>query len=374
MVYLETGCFSWNITCGFGRYLNELAKCSSYDGIICFQSEAENVPIFDKRRIIGLSDINYRNELQKFIYSCEEGDIIHFPMNTIIPVDIPLYIKVVYTIHDLTPLVMRRLFTGGYKTGNSLSDGTLLNVCELKDNISNSLKRANRIVAISNSTLNDIASYFSISKERINLIYNTLSNKFDKIPDESIGILKKHLHIENKKVFLTTFSKSPTKNSFRTILAFIIYSVLYDRNSILILTGKQSWKKNVLFFPFLLMHKILFSGYLSDEELCEYYNIADCLLYLSLYEGFGFPPLEAMACKTYVISSNNSSLKELLNGYAVLLNEPRNIRAIVNALKDFSQRGMNDEYLKEQAYKYAHSFVTNDFTKKYENLFNELKS
>jgi glycosyltransferase involved in cell wall biosynthesis len=92
-----------------------------------------------------------------------------------------------------------------------------------------------------------------------------------------------------------------------------------------------------------MKNDVLFAGSLDEDALIPLYNAADVLVHPSLYEGFGLPPLEAMACGTPIVSSNRSSLPEVV-GDAGILVEPTDVRAIADAM----ERVLTDGVLRER--------------------------
>jgi len=114
----------------------------------------------------------------------------------------------------------------------------------------------------------------------------------------------------------------------------------------LLLIGGKGWKYEEIFSAInelSLTDQILIPGYVPDEDLVYFYNVADLFVYPSLYEGFGLPPLEAMACGTPVITSNKSSLPEVV-GDAALLVDPLDVRALAGAI----ERVLANEELRAQ--------------------------
>jgi len=113
----------------------------------------------------------------------------------------------------------------------------------------------------------------------------------------------------------------------------------------LIIVGKKGWGYHEIFKiiqALSLSEKVIFTGYISEKELVFFYNAADLFVYPSVYEGFGIPPLEALACGTPVVSSNISSMPEVIGGAGILVN-PRDIEEISKAIL----RVLTDRRLRE---------------------------
>jgi glycosyltransferase involved in cell wall biosynthesis len=120
-----------------------------------------------------------------------------------------------------------------------------------------------------------------------------------------------------------------------------------ETNCRLVLTGVSGWldRKFKKFFsrlPEKVKEKIIFTGYVDDEDLPFLYSGAACFCYMSIYEGFGLPPLEAMQCGTPVITSNTSSLPEVVGDAGIML-DPHDVEGLVDAFN----RVLNNETLRK---------------------------
>jgi glycosyltransferase involved in cell wall biosynthesis len=126
----------------------------------------------------------------------------------------------------------------------------------------------------------------------------------------------------------------PRKNLNRLIEAFEILKARHGSPHRLVLAGKRGWLSEGIYrraasSPF--RSDIVFSGFVPESDLPALYSAADILAYPSLYEGFGLPPLEAMACGTPVVVSNSSSLPEVV-GEAALMVEPEDTEGLADAM------------------------------------------
>lgn len=365
MVYLETGRMSWASVYGTGRYINELVKTNVYDFVICAVSQKDNVPIIKKDKIIALDDFEYRTQLSNFILNLKIGDVIHFPANTIIVTNIPEYVKVVYTIHDLTPLFF---YKNKKRNGNYFSDGTPLSTNEWKKNILYASKRADCILAVSENTKKDIIKYCAVSEEKIVVVYHGIDMKFERYSSEVIEEKKGEYGLSNRKTIMGIIG-GKHKNLTRVIIAFYLLCIEnWRENYCLILVGAIMPKINILTKGLQSKGKVYFTGRISDEDLVMFYNISDCFVFVSLYEGFGFPLLEAYACGANVITSNTSSLKELSGEYARQI-DPKNILQIINAMKENDLR--TEVEIKEQI-SYAKSFTWQRFRETHREIIENL--
>ena len=209
--------------------------------------------------------------------------------------------------------------------------------------------RANRLIAVSNNTKKDIIKFMHINNGKIDVVYEIIDSKYHPIKNKSAILkVKKKYKIFNKFI-LYVGTLEPRKNIVNLIQA---YYKLISKNNVthqLVIVGKKGWHYQEIFKIVTKLNlnkgreRIVFTGYVSEEELPFLYNAADVFVYPSLYEGFGIPPLEAMACGVPVISSNLSSIPEVIGEAGILIN-PYNIQDIYQTLYKL----LNDDKLKKE--------------------------
>lgn len=255
---------------------------------------------------IGLAKYSFLDQL----------DILFIPSHTLPLIKKP-GLKTVVTVHDLGAEYLPK--------AHQLKQRIYLNVMT-----HHQLKSATHLIAVSNATKKDLIEKVHIKPEKISVIYEGYDNlafKPLKI-DEYNNILNKY-DIENNKYFLYVGTIQPRKNLERLIKAYSIFlsTVKKDNPSSplpkLILVGKKGWLADRIYkLPKELgiEENIKFLGYVSDSELPALYNGAISLIFPSLFEGFGLPILESMACGTPVLTSNISSMKEIADKNANLIN------------------------------------------------------
>jgi len=246
-------------------------------------------------------------------------DIIH-TLHPFSPIN--LYGKQVVTIHDLTPLINPDWFHQLYDK-------------EFRFIISKAIKRTDVIITVSHSTKRDLINFFNVNPEKIKVIYLAPDETYRRIEDdEAITQVKKKYKI-TKKYLLFVGTIEPRKNLVRLLNVFKkIKNKLSDYQ--LVITGKIGWKTKIFFetlenIPERIKNDIIITGYVSQDDLPLLYNGCDIFIYPSLYEGFGFPVVEAMRCGVPVITSNVSSMPEVAGDAAILVN-PENEEEIGNAI------------------------------------------
>ena len=249
-------------------------------------------------------------------------------------------IKSIVTIHDLKYLKYPQFFIHFSK----------LKLHYLKYTIRKAVEKADKIIAVSQSTKNDIIHLFEINQDKITVIYEAsnleLYSNYEYFNTDGLNnhILDKFLI--KKPYFLYVGEKRPHKNLIGLLQAYALFKKNYDRwNTFLVITGKKysGYSEYLVEAEKLnIMDYLIFTEFIPDEYLKIIYSEAEALLLVSFYEGFGIPILEAMECRTPVITSNISSMPEVA-GDAAFLVDPYNVQEIAEKMNSI----MNSDVLKE---------------------------
>jgi glycosyltransferase involved in cell wall biosynthesis len=210
----------------------------------------------------------------------------------------------------------------------------------LNDVIKSINRKHDWIIAVSQSTKKDLCYYTGISEERVFVTHLAAAPDlyYPEKNVERIERITQKLKIPNKNYFLTLATLEPRKNI--EFVARCFKRIITEpglNNTSLVLAGSRGWKieklyKSVRTDPVLKKH-VIFTGYIPDKYLNAVYSGALAFIYPSLYEGFGLPPLEAMQCGTPVITSNISSLPEVV-GDAGIMVDPKDEDALCQAMID----------------------------------------
>ncbi|WP_013325272.1 glycosyltransferase family 4 protein [Gloeothece verrucosa] len=200
------------------------------------------------------------------------------------------------------------------------------------------------ITCISEYTRQEFCEYTGMSSERTFVTHLAADNKFYPVTDTSyIKTIIQQYNIPDKNYFLCLASQlDPRKNIAHLIKSFVrLLSEQPNLDVNLVLIGTQRHKRveiiNLMQKLSEFKDRIIFTGYVPDEDLSPLYSGATAFIFPSLYEGFGLPILEAMQCGTPVISSNATSLPEVAGEAAILVNpkdEDALCQAMINVLKD----------------------------------------
>jgi len=196
-----------------------------------------------------------------------------------------------------------------------------------------SIHRAQLVVADSKNTAIDVVELMNIAPERIQVTYLGIESNF--VPENKSAAKAKIKEIlkTDGPFFLTVGTMEPRKNLSRVLAAFFRFAKKWPHS--LYIVGPPGWKMEQMQKRFGIpdiQNRLKFLGYMPRELMPSLYSAADAFLFPSLYEGFGLPPLEAMACGTPVVSSNSSCLPEVLGGCAVFV-DPLDIKAIETAME-----------------------------------------
>jgi len=184
-----------------------------------------------------------------------------------------------------------------------------------------SARRARRIIAISKHTKADITHWLGVPPERIEVVYCGVEERFHSLPAEEVLAFRRKKGLP-EQFLLHVGTLEPRKNLSLLLRAYARLRAAGGNPPPLILAGARGWMCEGLFSQVEelgLGDSVHFPGYVRPEELPLWYNAATCFVYPSLYEGFGLPPLEAMACGTPVLSSNAASLPEVVGDAGLLL-------------------------------------------------------
>lgn len=229
-------------------------------------------------------------------------------------------IKVIVTLYDIIPYIMKK----DYLTNKSDY------FCYMK--CIDMLKWTDCQLAISESAKSDAVNYLDFDKDKIKVIYGGVSANYCKLDitnNERSKLLNKY-NIKSEFI-LCCVSADQRKNTQGAIRAYALLDYRLKKKYQMVIVGRlaagAAEQYNKLIKKHNLENRVVMTDYVSDEELIKFYNLAKVMIMPSLYEGFGLPVIEAWACGTPVISSNNSSLGEV-NGDVGLLFNPRDVNDI----------------------------------------------
>lgn len=352
---------------GIGRVLiaiiDELAKQHPEDKYIIFRNfDFKEYDCLGHYSNVELVNVSYTKEstakniwwhqwlFQKLLkqYKC---DLAYIPNFTLL---LWKAVPTIVTIHDLIE----------YNVSDKFSKARMLYRKGLCDPLM--AKRSDHILTVSKSSYNDIVKYLGVKPEKITLTLNATDKNFFKKYDQkdvenAISIYG--LSFKEYLLFVGTIDY-PGKNIKTVIEAFFnLRSQGKLEGKKLVIIGKDGFNSQVIYdfvnsSPF--KDEVIFTGYLKDEELPKYYAGAAIMLYLSFFEGFGLPVLEAMSCATPVICSNTSCFPEIVEELDVMV-DPIDVKSTEDKIlmilrsEEYYNEISNKCYEKSQKYSWVES-------------------
>ena len=196
------------------------------------------------------------------------------------------------------------------------------------------VKRAMRIISVSQCTKDDLVRVLGVPPERIAVIHEAAQPGFQPIADQEALQRARRRYGISKPFFYHVGNIEPRKNLVRLLKAFLSLRHRFKGQVQMVISGQEGWLTRRLHGDIGrldLGQDVIFTGYLPQEDLPLLMNAALAFVFPSLYEGFGLPALEAMSCGTPLITSNLSSLPEIV-GPAALLVEPTQVEDIAQAM------------------------------------------
>lgn len=234
------------------------------------------------------------------------------------------FARKVTTLHDLTVFKYPETFspTGGHDI-----------VKNQKRKLFFSKRECDRIICVSKTTKEDAMEILGIPEKKLEVIYEAADPFYFPRGDKEVARVKDKFHIKGD-FLLCVGTREPRKNLDRVIMAFSEIARNYPDLNLLI-AGKYGWgdekMSNVNSPAGGQKSKVRILGYVEKEDLAGLFSGATAFIYPSLYEGFGLPILDAMACQCPVVTSNLGSMKEIA-GEAAILVDPVSVSGIANGI------------------------------------------
>ena len=317
---------------GLGRYAHELTsallaadKDNEYVAFYHRPEDAHIDPPLDR-----LSHLTSNLDTKPWRLAALLGQYLRIPQDRMLP-GIDLFhatdhllprlsrIKTVFTLHDL----IFRLYPETHKP---------LNRWFLTLAMPRFLRAADAVIAVSENTKRDAVRFYGLDEAKIQVVYEGVNPRFRPASAEEVARVRRIRDLPERFI-LSLGMIEPRKNLTALLEA---YKRLLDQASPLrlVIAGKKGWLYRGFFerlHDLGLEDQVVFPGFVPEADLPALYSAADFFIFPSLYEGFGLPVLEAMACGTAVVCSNAASLPEVA-GDAALMVDPHNVADLVEAI------------------------------------------
>mgnify|MGYP006074722439 CR=1 FL=1 len=348
-----------------GQSLDKLKKIDSFFFYGSYFSKKFYIPKKKKSLNNIIRDyLPFSYELREFIhgYFFDKGNrknkIKFYHEPSILP--LPFKGLTIITVHDLSWILYPHLHP--HKRTKYLTNL-----------FANKIERASSIITDSKFIKNQIVNTFNISETNIHTIALGIDDDYKpRKEDEVLHTLKKfNLHYD--KFFLYLGTIEPRKNLIDMIEGYIKLPFKIRSSFPLVIVGGFGWndrKNNFDLKNYIENNPIYWIKYQSKNIVSDLISSARLLIYPSFYEGFGFPPLEAMKSNTPVLCSNIPTLKEILKDY-VIYAENGNIETFTNAMKFISTLEKNKNKSLEKARNYSNTFTWKNCVTKTFNLYHK---
>ena len=295
----------------------------------------------------------------------QKPDIYHYP-NFDLPVFQPY--NSIFTVHDLTYLKHNGLYMNGRWIKNFYTKAIM----------SLAARKSKKIISVSASTKDDLLEILKVPEYKVEVIHEGLDESYfnGSLSNYKSSFFNKNVGLnDGDEYFLFIGERRPHKNLARLIEAFSIFKQKTPNKMKLVLGGKKyaNYKEPEKKAQELnLTNEVIFLGYIPEDDLQFLYKNARCFIFVSIYEGFGIPILEAMACGTPIITSNISSMPEVA-GEAALTVNPYNVDEIAEAMNQITYNVKISQGLVNTGFKRVKNFSWDSAAEKtlklYEGIF-----
>jgi glycosyltransferase involved in cell wall biosynthesis len=277
---------------------------------------------------------------QLYLPAAVRGRMLWSPNNTG-----PLAVsRQVCTIHDLIPIDHPEWFNRRFAAWYAWLLPRLV-------------KRVQHIIAISEFTKHRLVERFRVPEAKVTVVYNGINSSYRPAPAEEVEAMRRAQGLGDSPYLLYVGSLEPRKNLSRLLRAWSVAQESITRGIQLVVAGARASSR--VFGDVAIEGTVpntRFTGYVPEEQLPALYSGALVVVYPSLYEGFGLPPLEAMACGTPVVTSNNTSLPEVVGNSAVLV-DPENVDSIAAGMVEVASSAPLRASLSRMGTERAESFT-----------------
>lgn len=217
-------------------------------------------------------------------------------------------------------------------------------------------KESKHIITVSKFSKKDIIKNYHVSSDKITVAYNGVGDNFLPLERTKQKIIKKK-YSDNNDFFLFIGSLHKRKNIKNLLSAFDIYQSKNGKNKLLIIGQKKWWDRQTenIYQNMRFKENVIFLGQINDELMVDILGSSKALCFVSLFEGFGLPIIEAMKCNVPVITSNTSAMPEIAGDGALIVN-PNDVNEISDAMSQIDNNSKLSKKLILKGQKKIHKF------------------
>ncbi|WP_297630159.1 glycosyltransferase family 1 protein [uncultured Clostridium sp.] len=329
----------WYRGTGIGTYtyqlISNLNKIDNINDYLLFSTDNLDIKNlnenFTLEKVLSNTSTNFwENVKVPNILTSTNIDLYHIPQNGV-GLSSNISCKKTITLHDIIPLRMPETVSDRY-----------LRI--FNDEMPKIIDNCDGIITVSEFSKEDIANEFNYPKDKIFVTHLAAEDIYKPLSKSTCQNIIREKYNIDKNFILYVGGFSPRKNILGLIEAYSLLSNSLKNSTYLVITGN----KGISYERYLnrarelkIEDKVIFTGFIPLDDLPIFYNACETLVYPSFYEGFGLPPLEAMACGVPVIASNRTSLPEVCTDSAILIN-PSNTQEIAEKIT----KVLSDSFLK----------------------------
>ncbi len=348
-------------------WTSAVRKWNSHDHVhICRTSVPNKVlhAAFLGKQGVHLDALAYRTLDRKGKKERAKVDVVFLP--NIHFYSVTPHVRLVVTFHDLSFEMFPEFFSPYGRMWHRLVHPYAL------------ARRANAVVAVSENTKRDVVARYSISADRVEVVYPGVyaarSENGERSGDNDRAEEVRRLYRLPSRFFLYLGTIEPRKNLEGLIRAYTHLRALHSDMPPLVIAGSRGWLFRNIYqaankSPY--RRDIRFVGYIREEDKEQVYRNADVFVYPSFYEGFGFPPLEALSCSVPTVAGCAGSLPEVLHN-ASLIVDPYNIHELAHALYHSVVDVRLRRRLKQRGREHVRRFQWEDTARRMVTLFHSL--
>lgn len=274
-----------------------------------------------------------------------------------------IWAKTITTVHDLTPFLHPEWHHSKVVKAH-------------RNKMYWAAKKCHHFICVSKNTQSDLFKLFpKIDHQKTSVVYESAETKYSQflklpatIQEKKKSVIKKQYGLEN--FILAQGTREPRKNLDRLVQAFLVFKKKYPKTKIeLAITGKYGWGNDVSAQD----SNIKILGFIPEKDLVGLHASAICLAYPSLYEGFGLPIVKSLKVGTPVITSNNSSLGEISQGAAILV-DPTSVVQIEKAIEKMVHSQKLRQELRQKGLELSQKFSWSKTAQQTLQIYNSLLS